>query len=135
VLHLPETGRGAENEANYLPPVQNVTVHMTIPEGMKVPVGSPTFLDTRSAGGQSGRDLGLRFLPAWRRPGESSSSSKVSTPMKIVIGEVNHGTNRTQLERLSPRKYPTIGVCGLDCGLVPEYYTPRDIEMSWMWRS
>ena len=27
------------------------------------------------------------------------------------------------LKKYSARKYPTIGVCGLDCGLCPRYYT------------
>ena len=27
------------------------------------------------------------------------------------------------MERTSLKKYPTIGVCGLDCGLCPRYYT------------
>jgi hypothetical protein len=36
VLHLLNWTGDAENEANYLPPVENVTVRMTIPDGMKV---------------------------------------------------------------------------------------------------
>ena len=30
---------------------------------------------------------------------------------------------RSDLKDCSARKYPTIGVCGLDCGLCPRYYT------------
>jgi len=30
---------------------------------------------------------------------------------------------RSDLKDYSARKYPTIGVCGLDCGLCPRYYT------------
>lgn len=30
---------------------------------------------------------------------------------------------KSNLKNYSARKYPTIGVCGLDCGLCPRYYT------------
>jgi len=33
------------------------------------------------------------------------------------------GQTKSDLKNYSTRKYPTIGVCGLDCGLCPRYYT------------
>jgi hypothetical protein len=33
------------------------------------------------------------------------------------------GKSNVDLNKLVTKKYPTIGVCGLDCGLCPRYYT------------
>jgi hypothetical protein len=59
VLHLLNWTTDAENEANYLPPVENVTVRMAIPEGKKVRRVS-TFLATPFQQKQS--DLELQIL-------------------------------------------------------------------------
>jgi hypothetical protein len=60
VLHLLNWTGDAENEANYLPPVENVTVRMTIPDGAKVRRVS-TFLKAPLRWKQSGRELELRL--------------------------------------------------------------------------
>jgi hypothetical protein len=61
VLHLLNWTGDAENEANYLPPVENVTVRMTIPDGMKVRRVS-SFLDAALRQRQSGQELEI-LLP------------------------------------------------------------------------
>src|SRR4030042_793391 len=33
------------------------------------------------------------------------------------------GQTKPDLKKYQIKKYPTIGVCGLDCGLCPRYYT------------
>jgi hypothetical protein len=33
------------------------------------------------------------------------------------------GQTKPDLKEYHIKKYPTIGVCGLDCGLCPRYYT------------
>ena len=58
VLHLLNWTGDAENEANYLPPVENVTVHMTLPAGATVRRVT-TFLEAPLRQQQSGRDLEL----------------------------------------------------------------------------
>ena len=60
VLHLLNWTGDAENEANYLPPVENVTVRMTIPDGAKVRRVS-TFLKAPLRWKQSGRELELHL--------------------------------------------------------------------------
>jgi hypothetical protein len=60
VLHLLNWTGDAENEANYLPPVENVTVRLTIPEGLKVRRVS-TFLETPLRHRRSGRELEVRL--------------------------------------------------------------------------
>ncbi len=60
VLHLLNWTGDAENEANYLPPVENVTVRMTIPDGMKVRRVA-TLLNAPLRQQQSGRELELRL--------------------------------------------------------------------------
>ena len=60
VLHLLNWTGDAENEANYLPPVENVAVRMTIPDGAKVRRVS-TFLKAPLHWKQSGRELELRL--------------------------------------------------------------------------
>jgi hypothetical protein len=60
VLHLLNWTGDAENEANYLPPVENVAVRMTIPDGAKVRRVS-TFLKAPLHWKQSGRELDLRL--------------------------------------------------------------------------
>jgi hypothetical protein len=60
VLHLLNWTGDAENESNYLPPVENVTARITIPEGMKVRRVS-TFLRTSLRQKQSGRELEIRL--------------------------------------------------------------------------
>ena len=61
VLHLLNWTGDAENEANYLPPVENVTLRMTIPDGMKVRRVS-SFLDAALRQRQSGQELDM-LLP------------------------------------------------------------------------
>ncbi len=60
VLHLLNWTGDADNEANYLPPVDNVTVRITIPDGRKVRRVS-TFLNTPFRQKQSGRELEIRL--------------------------------------------------------------------------
>jgi hypothetical protein len=60
VLHLLNWTGDAENEANYLPPVEDVTVHLTIPDGAKVRWVS-TFLKAPHHWKQSGRELEVRL--------------------------------------------------------------------------
>jgi hypothetical protein len=60
VLHLLNWTGDAENEANYLPPVEDVTVHLTIPDGAKVRRVS-TFLKAPHHWKQSGRELEVRL--------------------------------------------------------------------------
>ena len=60
VLHLLNWTGDAENEANYLPPVENVTVQMSIPDGAKVRRVS-TFLKAPLHWKQSGRELDIRL--------------------------------------------------------------------------
>jgi hypothetical protein len=60
VLHLLNWTGDAENEANYLPPVSNVTVRIAIPEGMKVRRVS-TFLETPLRTRQVDHQLEIRL--------------------------------------------------------------------------
>jgi hypothetical protein len=60
VLHLLNWTGDAENEANYLPPVENVTVRLTIPDGMKVRRVS-AFLNAPFRQNQSGQELEIRL--------------------------------------------------------------------------
>jgi hypothetical protein len=60
VLHLLNWTGDAENEANYLPPVENVTVRMTIPDGLRVRQVS-TLLDAPFRQKQSARELEVRL--------------------------------------------------------------------------
>jgi hypothetical protein len=60
VLHLLNWTGDAENEANYLPPVENVAVRMSIPDGAKVRRVS-TFLKAPLHWKQSGRELDIRL--------------------------------------------------------------------------
>jgi hypothetical protein len=39
------------------------------------------------------------------------------------LGVENMEQTKSDLKKYQTRKYPTIGVCGLDCGLCPRYYT------------
>ena len=61
VLHLLNWTTDAENESNYLPPVENVIVRMAIPEGKKVRQVS-TFLKTPFQQKQTDRELQI-LLP------------------------------------------------------------------------
>ena len=73
VLHLLNWTGDAENEANYLPPVENVTVHITIPDGKKVracrPASAPLAATTNPA-----RSWKYGFL-AWKPTRVSRSNS------------------------------------------------------------
>ena len=60
VLHLLNWTGDAENEANYLPPVENVTVRVAIPEGSKVRRVS-TLLEAPLRRKQLGHELELRL--------------------------------------------------------------------------
>ena len=60
VLHLLNWTGDAENEANYLPPVENVAVRLTIPDGARVRRVS-TFLKAPLHWKQSGRELEVRL--------------------------------------------------------------------------
>ncbi|MGD0537896.1 MAG: hypothetical protein ABSC03_09650 [Verrucomicrobiota bacterium] len=60
VLHLLNWTGDAEDEANSLPPVENVTVRMTTPDGAKVRRLS-TFLEAPLRRKESGRELELRL--------------------------------------------------------------------------
>ncbi len=60
VLHLMNWTGDAENEANYLPPVENVTVHIAIPKDKKVCRVS-TFLAAPFYQKQSGLDLEIQL--------------------------------------------------------------------------
>jgi hypothetical protein len=60
VLHLLNWTGDSENEANYLPPVEDVTVHLTIPNGLKVRRVS-TFVDSPLHQEQSGRELEIHL--------------------------------------------------------------------------
>lgn len=60
VLHLLNWTGDAENEANYLPSVENVTVRVAIPEGSKVRRAS-TFLNAPLRRKQLGHELELRL--------------------------------------------------------------------------
>ena len=60
VLHLLNWTGDTENEGNYLPPVENVTARMTIPDGLKVRRVS-AFLKTPLRQRQSGRELEIRL--------------------------------------------------------------------------
>ncbi len=58
VLHLLNWTGDGENEANYLPPVENVVVHLTIPDGLKMRRVS-TFLGEAPHATQLGQELQL----------------------------------------------------------------------------
>jgi hypothetical protein len=60
VLHLLNWTSDAENEANYLPPVEKVAVRMTIPDDLRVRRVS-TFLKAPLHWKQSGRELEIRL--------------------------------------------------------------------------
>lgn len=60
VLHLLNWTGDAENEANYLPPVENVTLRMTVPNGTKVRRVS-TLLKTPFRKKQSGQELEIHL--------------------------------------------------------------------------
>ena len=60
VLHLLNWTGDAENESNYLPAVENVTVRMTIPDGRKVRRVSSS-LEVPLVETQSGRELKIRL--------------------------------------------------------------------------
>jgi len=60
VLHLLNWTGDAENETNYLPPVENVTARVSIPEGAKARRVS-TFLDTPFQSKPFGRELEIRL--------------------------------------------------------------------------
>lgn len=60
VLHLLNWTGDAENEANYLPPVENVAVRLLVPQGMKISRVAP-FPDAAIQWTQSDRTLTVRI--------------------------------------------------------------------------
>lgn len=60
ILHLLNWTTDPENESSYLPPIENVSVRVTIPEGKRV-ARVATFIKAPFKEKQTGRELELRF--------------------------------------------------------------------------
>jgi hypothetical protein len=63
VLHLLNWTGDTENEANYLPPAENVTIRMTLPEGLKV--RSVTVFPDATGRPDSGSGVAAKPAPPW----------------------------------------------------------------------
>jgi hypothetical protein len=67
VLHLLNWTGDTENEANYLPPAENVTVRMTLPDGLRV--RSVSVFPDATARPDAGPRIGAQPSPRWEVSG------------------------------------------------------------------